>query len=98
MINVVCEVFVITGTHDADTLLLKTLFQMSTSRNKKNIYTLFFDEFMTKKTLDSIGIQSTRIFDDQFHLKVNLKTSLICRENVLLPIINSMFFANNEKY
>ena len=67
--SVVCEVFVITENHDACTFILESLFQMSTVRNKKNVYTIFADGFMTKKNLDYIGMHSTRMFYDHFHLK-----------------------------
>ena len=70
--NVVCEGFFIVETHDAYTLILEFLFQMSTSR-KKNVYALLTDEFMTQKILDFIGMKNNRIFYDRFHLKLNLE-------------------------
>ena len=42
-------------------------------------------------------MQSTRIFYDHFNLKLNIENLLICRWNVLLPIINSMFIVKNEE-
>ena len=71
-INVVYEGFVITETHDAYTFILESLFQMSSSRSKENVHAIFTDEFMTQKILDSIKMQSTRIFYDHYHLKLNL--------------------------
>ena len=59
-INVVCEGFVITQTHDAYTFILESLFQMSSSRSKENVHAIFTDEFTTQKNLDSIEMQSTR--------------------------------------
>ena len=64
-INVVYEGFVITETHDAYDFL-KSLFQMSTSRNKKKLFAIFSDEFMTQRIVDSIGMHSTRIYYDHF--------------------------------
>ena len=61
-ISVVCGGFVTTENHDTCTFILESLFQMSISRNKKNIYPIFSDELMTQRILDSIGVQSTRIF------------------------------------
>ena len=52
---------------------------------------------MTQELLDYIGVHSTRIFYDHFHLKINLKKLFICKCNVLYPNINSMFIAKNEK-
>ena len=78
-IDVVCEGFVITETHDIYTFILESFFQMSTLRNKKNVYAIFADEFMTQELLDYIGVHSTRIFYDHFHLKLNLEISLICQ-------------------
>ena len=95
--SVVCEVFVITENHDACTFILECLFQMSTVRNKKNVYAIFDDEFMTKKNLDSIRMHSTRIFYDHFYLKLNLDKLLIYKWNVLHPITNSMFIKKNEE-
>ena len=58
-INVIFEGFVITETHDIYTFILESFFQMSTSRNKKNVYAIFADEFMTQELLDYIGVHST---------------------------------------
>ena len=41
-------------------------------------------------------MHSTQIFYDHFRLKVNLEKLLIREWNVLYPIINSMFIAENE--
>ena len=54
LINIVCEGFVIIETHDAYTSILESLFQVSTSRNKKNVYAILTDGFMTRKILESI--------------------------------------------
>ena len=78
-INVVCEWFVIAETHDVYTLVLESLFQMSTSRNKKNVYAIFDDEFMTQNILEFIGIHNKRILHDHFHLKLNFEKLLICK-------------------
>ena len=69
---------------------------MSISRNKKNVYAIFADKLMISNILDSIGIHSTRIFYDYFHLKIDLNKLLISKCNVLYPVINSMFIAKNE--
>ena len=69
---------------------------MSSSRLKENVHAIFADEFMTKKNLDSIGMQNTRIFYDHFRLKLNLKKALISKWIVLFPIIKSMFIVKNE--
>ena len=52
---------------------------MSTSRNKKHFYAILSNEFMTQKYLDSIGMQSTRIFHDHVYLKLRIKKLLLCR-------------------
>ena len=59
--------------HDVYTFTLESLFHISSSRNKTNIYAIFSDEFMTQNICDSIGMQSTSIFYDPFHLKLNLE-------------------------
>ena len=70
---------------------------MSTSRNKKIVYAIFADIFMTPKFFDSIGMHSTQIFYNHFHLKLNLEKLLICKWKILYPIINSMFIAKNKE-
>ena len=95
-INVVCEGFVITENHDTYTFILELLFQMSSTRSKENVHTIYADEFMPQNTLDSIGMKNTRIFYDHFHLKLNIEKALISKWDVLSPIINSMFIAKNE--
>ena len=52
---------------------------------------------MTQKILDSIEIQSTRIFYDHYHLKLNLQKALLKKWNFLPPIINNMFTAKNNE-
>ena len=52
---------------------------------------------MTQKILDSIEMQSTRIFYDHYHLKLNLQKALLTKWNVLSPIINNMFTAKNNE-
>ena len=54
-INVVCEGFVISETHDAYTFVLDSLFKMCPLRGRKDIHAVFSDEFMTQSILDSIG-------------------------------------------
>ena len=81
-INVVYEGFVITETHDAYTFILESLFQMSSSRSKENVHAIFTDEFMTQNILDSIEMQSTRIFYDHYHLRLNLEKALL---SIILP-------------
>ena len=71
-IYIFCEEFFITETRGAHAFILEYLFQMSTSRNKKNVYTIFADEFMNKTNLESIGMHIIQIFYDHFHLKLNL--------------------------
>ena len=56
-INVVCEGFVITENHDAYTFILESLFQMSSTRSKKNVHAIYADEFITQNILDSIGMK-----------------------------------------
>ena len=69
---------------------------MSSTRSKKNVHAIYADEFMTRKILDSTGMQKTRMFYDNFHWKLNLEKVLISKWNVLSPIIKSMFIAKNE--
>ena len=51
---------------------------------------------MTQNILDSIIMQNTRIFYDNFHLKLNLEKALISKQNISSLIINSIFIANNK--
>ena len=68
-ITVVCEGFFMTETCDAYTFILESLFKISTSRSKENVQVIFSDDLMTQKILDSIRMQSTRIFYDHFYLR-----------------------------
>ena len=52
MIHIVSEEFDITKNHDVYTFILGSLFQISTSRNKKTVYTICFDAFMTQTNHD----------------------------------------------
>ena len=61
-INVVCEGFVISETHDAYCFILNSLFKMSSRRTKNEVYAIFSDEFMTKSILNSIDMNETHIF------------------------------------
>ena len=90
-INAICEGFVITETHGTYTVLDVNV------KEQKSVYAIFADEFMTQKILGCIEIHRTRIFYGPFHSKLNLETSLICKWNVLYPIINSMIITKNEE-
>ena len=61
-INVVCEGFVISETHDAYCFILNSLFKMCSRRTKNEVYAIFSDEFMTKSILNSIDMNETHIF------------------------------------
>ena len=75
-INIVCEGFVISETHDAYTFVLDSLFNVCPLRGKQGICYIF-DKFMTKPILDSIGMNDTFIFYDHFNLKMNLEKVLL---------------------
>lgn len=55
------------------------------------------DEFMTKLVLDSIDVYDVFIFVDHFHLKMNLKKSLLSKSKILKPYIGLMFTASDEE-
>ena len=57
---------------------------MCPRRTKNEVYAIFSDEFMTKSILNSIDMNETHIFYDNFH-------SLLCKWKILLPTINLMF-------
>ena len=61
-INVVCEGFVISETHDAYCFILNSLFKMCPRRKRNEVYAIFSDEFMTKSILNSIDMNETHIF------------------------------------
>ena len=52
--NVVCKGFIVIEINDVYTSTLESLFKMSTPRTKEMVYAIFFDEFMTRFTLDPI--------------------------------------------
>ena len=87
--NIACEGFVISETHDAYTFVLDSLFKMC--------MLFFFDEFMTWCILHSIDIKDTHIIYDHYHLKFNLEKVLLMKWKVLQPFINLMFKASDEK-
>ena len=49
-INIVCEGFVSTETHNVYTFILEYLFYILTSRKNINVYGIFADEFMTQNS------------------------------------------------
>ena len=61
-INAVCEVFIISETHDAYTFIVESLFKMSISRRKETFYVFFSDEFLTRSILDSINMNNVLTF------------------------------------
>ena len=61
---------------------------MCSRRTKNEVYAIFSDEFMTKYILNSIDMNETHIFYDNFHLKANLEKSLLCKWEIILPTIN----------
>ena len=65
-IIVICEGFVITETYEAYNFILEPIFKMCSLQSEVNIYAIFFDEFMTKIILDSIGTQNNFIFTTIF--------------------------------
>ena len=71
--------FFVSETHDAYTFVLDSLFKMCPLRNKNQVYTIFSDELMTKLILDSISVYDTFILYYHFHLKLNLKKSLLSK-------------------
>ena len=95
--NVVYEGFVIYETHDAYCFILSSIFQMCFRREKGEVYATFSDEFMTKSILDSIGMNETHIFYDHFHLKENLKKTLLCKWKFLKPTIGVMFRVSSHE-
>ena len=78
-INVVCEGFVISETHDAYTFVLDSLFKMCPLREKKDVHAVFSDDFMTQSILDSIDMKDTHILYDHYHLKSNREKSLLMK-------------------
>ena len=60
-INVVCEGFVISKTHDAYCFILNSFFKMCPRRTKHEVYAIFSDEFLTKSILNSIDMSETHI-------------------------------------
>ena len=50
IINVICAGFVIKENHDAYTFILESLFQMSSTRSKENVHSIYTDEFMTQNS------------------------------------------------
>ena len=61
-INIVCEGFVISEIHDAYIFTLESLFKMSPSRTKENVYTIVSDEFLIQPILDSMNMNNILIF------------------------------------
>ena len=52
---------------------------------------------MTKLILESIAINVTQIFYDNFRLKLNLEKSLLYKWKILHPTIESMFRAPSDE-
>ena len=69
----VCEDFIISETHDACCLILKSLCKIYLGRGESEGYAIFSDEFMTISILESIGMNDTKIFYDHFHMNLNLE-------------------------
>ena len=46
---------------------------MCIGRKTNEVYAIFSDEFMTKSFLESIEMKDTKLFDDRFHLKLNME-------------------------
>ena len=46
---------------------------MCIGRKTNEVYAIFLDEFMTKSILELIGMKDAKVFDDHFHLKLNME-------------------------
>ena len=79
-INVVCEGFVISETHDAYCFILNLIFTICLGRGKE-VYVIFSDKFMTNSILGSLGMNDAHICYVHLHLKLNLEKSLFLNVN-----------------
>ena len=79
-VNVVCEGFVISETHDAYCFILNLIFTICLGRGKE-VYVIFSDKFMTNSILGSLGMNDAHICYVHLHLKLNLEKSLFFNVN-----------------
>ena len=74
--SVVCESFMVEKRHESYVFILQSIFMMAPRVSKHSVKVIFGDEFISQEILSKAGMETTKLFNDHFHLKQNIEMKL----------------------
>ena len=92
-----CEALCIQERHEAYQFVISSAFQMAPNVSPQSIKSVFSDEFITLKLLDTVGLGHAKLFFDHYHLKDNCQKFLGADLYKKYEThINAVFYSKNE--